>query len=151
MCNIKLSLSWRPQNKQNPGRWLNTKWLLSYPVWKQRKTRKIISLSCRNSTFCCSLVPPPFPSTCQSSPPCHWHRDSTKQSFLMHPRQQEMVMSWTLSCLPIHPLCCASTCATCVAFTPSLASPATCVYWGSASLFHLHHFVPSGLFQSYLF
>lgn len=51
MCNINLPLSWRPQNKQNPGRQLNTKWLLSYPVWKQRKTRKIISFSCRNSIF----------------------------------------------------------------------------------------------------
>lgn len=40
----------------NPGRWLNTEGLLSYPIWNQSRNRKIISLSCWNNISCHSLV-----------------------------------------------------------------------------------------------
>lgn len=36
----------------NPGRWLNTEGLLSYPIWNQSRNRKIISLSFWNNISC---------------------------------------------------------------------------------------------------
>lgn len=40
----------------NPGRWVDTERLLSYPIWNQSRNRKIISLLCRDNTCCHSLV-----------------------------------------------------------------------------------------------